>query len=276
MSDRFRIFFNTFVLYALTVTVGIVAAYEHVIQPSLGALEPMQFGIQDAFVFVGVFVVFTVVMVRFVKIAPTALNIFLVVALVMGIQFVFSPWLDSPLDLAAAITLVAILRLFPRVFIQDIAITLGIAGIGGLLGLALTPLIAAALLAILSIYDILSVYQTRHMVALADQMMRSGAVFGFLVPTRFRGFMMPVSDAIEHRDVMMLGSGDIGLPLILAASAVSTSIAAAAMVAVFSLLGVMMMQWLFVHQKSPMPMAALPPIAASAILGYVVAVLLGV
>ncbi len=101
-------------------------------------------------------------------------------------------------------------------------------------------------------------------------------MFGFLVPARLGGFWMPVREAMDARAVMMLGSGDIGLPLVLAASSVTTSLGAAGMVAGFSLVGVMVMQWLFSHQEQPMPMAALPPIAASAVLGYVVATLLGI
>ncbi len=83
-------------------------------------------------------------------------------------------------------------------------------------------------------------------------------------------------EALQTRAVMMLGSGDIGLPLVLATSAVSTSIGAAVMVAGASLIGISTMHWLFVHQERPAPMAALPPIAVSAILGYLLAILLGV
>jgi presenilin-like A22 family membrane protease len=86
---------------------------------------------------------------------------------------------------------------------------------------------------------------------------------------------MPVRDALERRQAMVLGSGDIGLPLVLAASSVVASLNAAFMVAGFALVGVMAMQWLFTHQDKPMPMAALPPIAALSVLGYVVATLLG-
>lgn len=83
-------------------------------------------------------------------------------------------------------------------------------------------------------------------------------------------------EAIRSRAVMMLGSGDIGLPLVLATSAVSQSIAAAVIVAGASLIGITVMHWLFVHQERPAPMAALPPIAVSAVLGYLLAVLIGV
>jgi presenilin-like A22 family membrane protease len=129
---------------------------------------------------------------------------------------------------------------------------------------------------VLAIYDVIAVYRTRHMVALAGRMLESGAVFGFLVPERLNVFAHPVSRALRERSVMVLGSGDIGLPLVLAASSVATSVNAAYMVAGASLVGLSLMQLLFVRQRRPLPMAALPPIAASAILGYVLAVILGI
>jgi presenilin-like A22 family membrane protease len=275
LSDKARILINTSVLYALTLALGIAAASRHVFEPSLAAVPPLELTLQDALIFIGVFALFTFVMVRFVRVARFSLNIFLVLALVAGAQFIAAAWVPWPLDLLLAIGLVVLRRFVPRIIVHDLAIIVGIAGGAGLLGMSLNPLIAAGLLAVLSVYDIISVYRTRHMVALAGRMMESGAVFGFLVPAYPRGFLMPVREALDQRAVMMLGSGDIGLPLVLAASSVSTSLGAAIMVAGFSLVGVMVMQWLFSHQEEPMPMAALPPIAASAVLGYVVATLIG-
>jgi len=270
------LFFNTFVLYGLTLTVGIFTAWRHVLQPESGALAPLELTWSNALVFVGVFVLFTVLLLRYVRFAQASLSIFLVLAMLMGSQFVFSSWLSWPASAMAAVVFVFAVWLVGRVLTHDIAIAAGIAGIATLLGLSLTPLIACVLLALMAVYDVISVYRTRHMIALAGTMLRSGAIFGFLVPARGSGFFMKNLDALKRREVMMLGSGDIGLPLVLTASVTVTSVPAAVMVAAFSLAGVMGMEWLFVHQTKRTPMAALPPIAAMAIIGYVVATLLGI
>lgn len=276
MSDKFRIFLHTFVLYALTLALGIVAVWRHAAEPLRAPRLAVDLTLQDAIIFATVFLIFTFVLVRFVRFSRIALRILLVLALGSGIQFIFSAWLPGMLPVVVTVLFVTLMLSLRRVAVHDLAIIVGLAGVAGLVGLSMTPLIAAAMLAILSIYDIVSVYRTRTMVALAGEMLRSGAVFGFLVPARLAGFLMPVGQAIGNRSVMVLGSGDIGLPLVLAASSVSTSLGAAVMVAGFTLVGVMGMQWLFVHQERPVPMAALPPIAASAVLGYVVAILLGI
>lgn len=277
MSDKVRIFISSVTLYALTAALALAAAWRHATGPAMpGGLGPLQLDWSSGLVFLIVFVGFTFVMVRFARVARLALALFLLVALLVGSQFIFSAWAPWPYDVAGAVLVVLLLAAVPRVFMHDLAIMLGIGGIAAVLGLSVTPLVACVLLAVLSIYDIISVYRTRHMVALAGRMLQSGAVFGFLVPARLSGFFMRRRDALNAREVMMLGSGDIGLPLVLATSAVSQSIPAAILVAVFSLAGVSVMHWLFAHQERPAPMAALPPIAVSAILGYALAILLGI
>jgi len=276
MSDKLRISLYTLVLYASTFAVGLIAAWRHAVIPTLTVVAPVEFTAANGLVFISVFILFTTVMVRFRRVAAVSLSVFLLLALLVGTQFIAGSWAAWPYNIVIAIVLVIIVRAVPIVATHDIAIMSGIAGIASMLGLAITPLVAAVLLAALSLYDIVSVYRTRHMVVLAQQMITSGSVFGFLVPARFSGFFMSRRAALDARSVMLLGSGDIGLPLVLAASAVSQSIAAAILVSVFALAGPMLMHWLFTHQERPLPMAALPPIAMSAILGYVVAVILGV
>ena len=66
------------------------------------------------------------------------------------------------------------------------------------------------------------------------------------------------------------------LTAFVAASSVATSVNAAIIVAVFAGGGLFITNWLFTSQRKNAAMAALPPIAMMAIIGYVVAILLGV
>lgn len=277
MEGRYKILTYTFVLYALTFVLGLAASYRHAVMPMPGgAVAPLEITLWSGVIFISVFILFTFVMVRFVRAASVSLGLLLTIALLAGTQFVLRAWIAWPYDIIIMGVLFLLYLAIPIVLVHDIAILVGIAGLAGVLGLSITPLMACVLLATLSLYDIISVYRTRHMVVLAGRMMASGAVFGFLIPAQFSGFFARRSAAIASRRVMLLGSGDVGLPLVLAASAVSQSIGAAAMVGVFSLGGLSLMHYMFAHQERPSPMAALPPIAASAILGYVIAILLGI
>ncbi|HXK36852.1 MAG TPA: presenilin family intramembrane aspartyl protease [Candidatus Paceibacterota bacterium] len=262
-------------LYALTLVLGVLAASERISIAQIPVSVP-QFTVTDLFIFVGVFVLMTFLMLRFGRASRLSLGILLTLAVFAGGMFIFGAWLPWPLDILAAGIVTFATRFRPRVLPHDLGVAVGIAGISGLLGLALTPLWAVCLLAFLSVYDIISVYRTRHMVALAGRMLESGFIFGFLIPSHLRTFKKPVADALTERSVMVLGSGDVGLPLVLAASSVATSLNAAFFVVGGALIGLSIMQWLFVHQRRAMPMAALPPIAVFSIIAYVVAVTLGV
>jgi len=276
MNDKLKIFFGSLLLYTITALIALSATWQHVKFPQLSTLvQPLELTMQDGLIFFVVFVVFTFVMVRFLRVARASLSFLLAIALIAGSQFIFSAWFSIGASIALAVALVATLHLAPLVITHNIAIMLGIGGISGVLGLSLTPLIASVVLALLSIYDIISVYRTRHMVVLAESMIESGSVFGFLIPASLRGFFMRRDEALQARSVMMLGSGDVGLPLILATSAISQSMQSAVMVVGFSLVGLASMQWLFMHQKESAPMAALPPIALAAIIGYICASILG-
>lgn len=273
--SKLKLALHTLLLYGLTFALGILAAYQHVLHPALTSVAPLEPTLGNALVFLLVFSGFTALIIRSGR-SALILKFFLLFALAAGAHFIFSAWLPGLPSFAGVALILLLLWAVPIVLVHDIAIMLGIAGVSALMGLSITPLTASVLLAILSIYDIISVYRTHHMVALAGKMLDSGAVFGFLVPARLSKFLMRTGRSLGDREVMMLGSGDIGLPLVLAASAVTTSVASAVMVGIFALAGLMLMHWLFLHQENPMPMAALPPISMAAVLGYVLAIILGI
>ena len=128
------------------------------------------------------------------------------------------------------------------------------------------------LAAALSVYDIIAVYLTKHMVALARSMIEGGAVFGFLVPFEFKGFLYGKERAKTGigENFLILGSGDIGLPLVFVASLAKVSLASAIITAAFSILGLFLTHLLFFNQIKRRAMAALPPIATVTIIGYLI------
>jgi presenilin-like A22 family membrane protease len=276
MSPRARILFFTTILYAVTLALGVAAASRLALAPGGPALPHLELNVSDAAIFLAVFALFTFVLVKFARFSRWALGVFLIAALVMGARYVLAAWVPEPYSLFGAAAVILSMRFVHRVIMHDVAIVLGIAGVSTLLGLSITPLIAVVLLSLLSLYDIYSVYRSKHMVALAGRMLESGTVFGILVPARPVVFFHDVRRALSERSVMMLGSGDIGLPIVLAASSVTSSLGAAVVSSVGAVLGMVLMQALWMRQERPAPMAALPPIAAGAILGYLIATLSGI
>ena len=109
------------------------------------------------------------------------------------------------------------------------------------------------------------------MIKLAQAMIESRAIFGFVIPEPGRTVRERVSNVAPGQGFMILGSGDVIFPLLLSVSLVRASLAQAILVVVFSGLGLFLMHLIFSNQQVRRPMAALPPIALMSIAGYLVA-----
>lgn len=197
-------------------------------------------------------------------------KVIFILAIFSGTNVVAGVFLEPVSSLAVALFLVLLTTFFSRVWTHNLTMVIALAGIGAVFGLSLKPLEAVVLLALLSFYDIWAVYKTKHMVQLAEGMMKARAISGVIIPPSHKELLAHTRSVMPGGDSMILGSGDILFPLVLAAAVAKTSISGGALVALFSVIGLFTMHLLFVNQVERKPMAALPPIATSVILGYLV------
>jgi presenilin-like A22 family membrane protease len=254
-SIRARLFLFELVLFVGTLALGIFTASRlmAITDPGI-VLRPAVLTFRDGLLFAAIFLGLSILLTRVRWFARVLFRLMLI----MG----------GPIDTIAALFVVGALAVRRSVLTHNIAIMLGIAGAGAVIGLSISPNTAMLVLILLSIYDILAVYVTGHMVSLARQMIDSGAVFGFVIPAHPRGFRTSAREARPGSDFMILGSGDIGVPLLLAASTVPWSLGVAALVGAGAIAGLAVTFGLFVFQRDRRPMAALPPIATGALIGY--------
>lgn len=275
MKFRPKLFFKEALLFSATLAIGIFTAYRYSLMPDAVQLPEVKLSFWDA-LFIVVVVAFFVFAPKYKRVAKFSFKFFLVLVVFAGSQIIAGAFVNPPMDLVVAVAVVLIFIFLRNVLVHNIGVILGIAGIASVLGLAISPKTALFLLVILSFYDILSVYVTRHMVAMARNMIESGAPFGFIVPSEGASFLKPRHEAQARigEQYMILGSGDVGLPLILACSLVGLYISEAVIVGIFSLAGLLLTHLIFVNQEVRKPMAALPPIATMAIIGYLVALLI--
>ncbi|MDO8496128.1 MAG: presenilin family intramembrane aspartyl protease [bacterium] len=271
MTLRFNLFLKEVVLFGTTLLLGIFSAnsYSPLVEKSI--IEP-SFSWDSIVIFLIFAAIFSMVVLRFKRVGAVFFKFLLALVVFSGSQLIFGSILGSPWDLFWALTFVLIFLLIRNVLIHNVGMMLGIAGVSSMLGITISPLTAVALLGILSFYDILAVYWTKHMVYLAKGMMESGAIFGFIIPFDLRDIFYHSYDA-KHKigeKFMILGSGDIGLPLVLASSVAFVSISQALIICLFALMGLFLTHIIFINQSGRRPMAALPPIATLTIIGYLV------
>ena len=190
--------------------------------------------------------------------------------IVLGTMTVFNSFL--PLELSIAIALIVlILRITtPRIWTHNLAIILGLAGISSTIGLDLKPLGVIIILIALSIYDYIAVYKTKTMVKMFKGLLKRGVIFSIVIPEHAHNWFVDLKKVKPREGFMFLGTGDIALPMIFAASALSTSLISAVFIILGALVGLLMIHLLFAIQKKKAAMPALPPIALFSIIGYLI------
>lgn len=276
MKIQLSLFIKEALLFGSTLALGIFVAYRYVASFSASLItQAPVFSFED----LGIVIVVIVLMWlanRVPRVAHAIFWVFLTLIVLSGSQAVIGSFAPYPWDVVGSFAVLLIFFLLQNVLVHDIAMVVAIAGIAAVVGITITPSVGVVALVVLSFYDIIAVYKTKHMVRMAEGMIRSGAVFGFIIPNTFKKFFASRREARARvgTDFMMLGSGDIGLPAIFVASLVRQSLPEACIVAVFVMLGLFATHLLFVGQTNRKPMAALPPIATMTMLGYVVALLI--
>ncbi len=204
--------------------------------------------------------VITAIMIGLIRYLPRAMKLVELATVFIGSEVFFEilfmglPYSSVPSIILAL--LITYLRLvYPENLVSlDLAAITTLLGVGPALGVSLGLIPALVLLALLAVYDYISVFKTKHMVTLAKGVMKENLAFMAAVP-------------IDGR-VFHIGGGDIVIPMMTAVSILSSDgITAAIISLVGGLLGLtILIAYLSKHKGKIMP--ALPPIAMGMLLAY--------
>jgi len=167
------------------------------------------------------------------------------IAILMGLAFSAVKWLRPQLKNSAAV--------------------LATAGVGVIFGISLGVLPLIIFLVFLSIYDYLSVFMTKHMVELANFVVKKDLAFTITARA-------PAKKGKKEKRID-LGTGDIIAPIMLEVSALSFNPIATVFVffgAIISLGVFLILVW-----RSKMVLPALPPIVSGMIISLLIGFLLG-
>jgi presenilin-like A22 family membrane protease len=144
--------------------------------------------------------------------------------------------------------------------IKNIATILATAGVGVVFGISLGVVPVIILLLLLSIYDYIAVFKTRHMVEMANFMMKKELSFTVTARTYI--------PALKKEARIDLGSGDIIAPIMFEVSALHLSPLASLLVFVGAVSSLSL--FLFLAYRKRMVLPALPPITFGMILLFLV------
>ena len=179
---------------------------------------------------------------------------------------VVSPWLAFLFSFG----IVGLRFALPRIWTQNLAIILATAGIAASLGLSVEPNLVVLILIFLSIYDIIAIYKTRHMVKLFKEISKRGVYLALIVPNKISDWNSKLKNLDKSKGYIFIGTGDLALPLFFSVSALPLGMSYSAAIIVGAIIGLLADHLFFVTQKKKAAIPALPFIALFAILGYAV------
>jgi presenilin-like A22 family membrane protease len=246
-------------------------------------------------IFIGILLLFTLLLLLLIKyrfqkimaiiIAFSIFFTFIYIFAAISYTLVPDELLSLILTFGLSLGATAILYRYPEWYVID---TLGIliaAGAASIFGVSLDVLPVIILLALLAVYDAISVYKTKHMITLAEGVIDLKTPILFVIPKKrsysyVKEGIGPIGEGSGERGAFIMGMGDLIMPTILVVSAnvfIKTGrigfINAASLGAIIgSVAGLVLLLW-FVNKGKPQ--AGLPPINGGAILGFVIGFLAG-
>ncbi len=217
----------------------------------------------------------TIIMLLFLKIfkGKFFFEFFFAVAIFFGAQIIFGTLIKGAAVYLLALGLVAARYFIPRVFVQNAALIIGIAGVSASMGLTFSWENVAVILSLLSVYDIIAVYKTKHMQKMFRGLAEKGAILAMVAPPNISGFAAKLKDIDPlNGKFLYLGTGDVALPIFFSVSVLPFGLMNSVYVIIGALTGLLATHLIFVRQKERRPMPALPPIAAGAIIGFLLSI----
>jgi presenilin-like A22 family membrane protease len=271
-KEIFFLFFIEAFLFYLTSALGILCAknLERILEfqkIEIPSFSPLEFVFYFFLATLFAFLIFRFLRERAIK-GKIYKILFISVSFFSSLIF-FESFLSEPIPLILVFLLIFWWIKKPIVLNQNLSIIFSLAGIGASLGLSLKPEAMILILIILSIYDFIAVYKTKHMVKMAKDMIEAGTILGLVFPFESSGFLKSTKEIKPGEGkFLILGGGDVALPLIFSVSLLKFGILKSFIVALFSLLGLFVNFLFFLTQKERKAIPALPLIALFSIIGY--------
>lgn len=210
-------------------------------------------------------ILFTIFVIILAKKSEKFLRFVMYSLLFISSFYVFYPFFGITSIIPSTIVLCILLRK-PNSLTINVSAFLLACGVTAMFGISLEPIPVLILLAILAIYDFIAVYSTKHMVDLAESIMKLKLPLLFIIPSKEK----PI----------ILGVGDVVIPNILTVSAqtflTSQTIFNIKVPALTTLMGgtVGLIVLIIFSERFKSPHAGLPFINTGAILGFFIGCLM--
>ena len=253
-------------IFLIVQIIGLISASFYFKQDlALGIINNNPNDVWNAVALVGEIIFMTALILIFKKLFKSKgyLKLFEYLALFVGMVVILDIFLPYVSALFITLILLWIRDILKRnksfekilLWYNNLLLALSIAGAGSLIGLSLGLLPVTFFLVLLSIYDFIAVFYTKHMITLANMFKKQKLGLMFAIPTKKKNYF--------------LGGGDLVVPLVVSSSlfivlitrySFVTTIIAVVLVWITSLIGLAWTFWFLENNKMKIKaLPALPP-----------------
>lgn len=193
-------------------------------------------------------------------------------ALFFTTMLFFSAFIPDLIAILVSISLIALNRKFGSWELNNLIQIFAFAGAGAFFGTMVGFLPALIILGLISIYDIVAVFFTEHMVSLAKSGISSGTFMGFMYPKGGKDIELDHEKIKEMEDskvkskVGVLGGGDVIIPMIFAISLLKTFGVLASSLSIFT--AAIFLYLLLTKAQEGKFYPAMPFVSAGSLLGF--------
>lgn len=187
----------------------------------------------------------------------------------------FAAFMPEVIALIIALTL-TIIRIFrPNVFIHNLTEIFIYGGLAAIFVPILSIISITILLILISFYDMIAVWKTKHMIKLAKFQTRSRMFAGLLIPYKLPK-KIKVTEKIQKKLVpgktAILGGGDMGFPLLFSGVVLKTSTFLNSSVIVLTTTIALFLLFYYAEKKKFYP--AMPFLSLGCLTGYLITLLI--
>ena len=221
------------------------------------------------------------ILIKFKKFGLWKLWFFLAVFFTMAIAF--AAFINNAIAAILAFILALIKIYKPTTITQNLTEIFIYGGLAAIFVPVINLFAAFMLLILISIYDIIAVTQTKHMIKLAKFQTKSKIFAGLLIPYGKTGKITPKEKGItlgKESRVAVLGGGDIGFPLLFAGVVMkglmlnNTELIGFLKTLIIPVFVSLALLYLLVKGKKDKFYPAMPYLTAGCVIGYLVILLL--
>ncbi len=286
LSDSNRTVAIFTLIFLATNLLGLYTGLQYFSGVQTGQLAPVvenPQNVENSFIFFFQIMIGTVILILAIRFWGKSIKFFEAFAVFFASLIVFDslfPVLiySIPMSLVLAALLTAWKMLRPTLLSQNVAVIFSGAGIGGLMGASLGIFPIMVFMILLSIYDFIAVFITKHMVYIAKEVTKTPTAFTAAVPTNFKNIASfkgtPSKGGRKLGRVFQLGAGDIIIPLMFFVSvAANVNLASSVFVLVGSTLALIFLIG-YVAKKAKRPLPALPVLVFGSFAGFLISLLI--